>query len=343
MIVARAVGLILALLASWWGTGRMLRYARSRAVLDVPNERSSHSAPTPRGGGLALVVVVLAGILIGVPLGWVRGAVALALVPAGAAVAAVSWLDDRRGVPAGVRFLVHLAAAAWVTYCFGPVESVEIGRTIGLGALGPALTVIGIVWIANLFNFMDGIDGLAAGEAVTVGLAAMLLCWRAGDLEPAWLAALIAVAAAGFLPWNWQPARIFMGDVGAVFLGFMLASVGVLAQHRGDVPAVGWLVLLGVFVVDATLTLIRRLVRRERWFAAHRSHAYQRAVQAGLSHAGVSRAVMAINAGLAALVWWAVARPPQAPVAYLAALALLLVLYWVVGRFRPHEAEPPPL
>lgn len=332
MIAGALLTLALAVGASWWGTGLVRRFAMARSLLDIPNERSSHSAPTPRGGGVAIVMVVLAGILAGAAGGWIRDSIALALVPSGAAVALVSWLEDRRGVPQWIRFLVHLAAAAWVVYCFGPIEMLGAGR---LGVLEAIVTMLGIAWMANLFNFMDGIDGLAAGEALTVGLAAMLLCWRSGDLEPTWLAALVAAAAAGFLPWNWSPARIFMGDVGAVFLGFMLASLGVLTSHRGDVPALGWLVLLGVFFLDATITLLRRFVRGERWFAAHRSHAYQRAVVGGLTHAQVTGALLAINAVLALLVWWAVARPHWAGVAYGAALLLLLALYWRVGRVLP--------
>jgi Fuc2NAc and GlcNAc transferase len=332
MIAGAIVVLALALVASWWGTGVMRRVAVTRSVLDIPNERSSHSTPTPRGGGVAVVVVVLTAILAGAAGGWIRGTIAVALMPAGAAVALVSWLDDRRGLPPSVRFLVHLAAAAWVVYCLGPVQIFGGGL---LAALDAILTVLGIAWVANLFNFMDGIDGLAAGEALTVGLAATLLCWRAGDLEPTWLAALVAVAAAGFLPWNWSPARIFLGDVGSIFLGFILASLALLTVQRGDLPAPAWLVLLGVFVLDATVTLFRRFARGERWFSAHRSHAYQRAVQAGLSHAQVTGAVMAVNAVLALLVWWAVARPSWAAAAYGTGLILLLVLYWRVGRVLP--------
>lgn len=328
MIAGALLTLAVALAASWWGTGLVRRFALARSLLDIPNERSSHSIPTPRGGGVAIVVVVLGGILAGTVGGWIRETIALALVPSGAAVALVSWLDDRRGVPRSIRFLVHIAAAAWVVYCLGPVE-------IGLGFLGPIVTVLGIAWMANLFNFMDGIDGLAAGEALTVGLAAMLLCWRVEDLEPTWLAALIVVAAAGFLPWNWSPARIFLGDVGSVFLGFILASLGVLTSQRGDIPASGWLVLLGVFLLDATITLLRRFARGERWFVAHRSHAYQRAVQAGFTHARLSGAVMAINGVLALLVWWAVARPHWSAGAYSGALILLLALYWRVERVLP--------
>ena len=335
MIGGAVITLAVALAGSWWGTGLVRRFAMERSLLDIPNERSSHSVPTPRGGGVAVVVVVLVGILAGAAGGWIRASIAVALVPSGAAVALVSWLDDHRGVPQSIRFLVHLSASAWVVYCLGPVEIFGAGGALPLRLLEAIITVLGIAWMANLFNFMDGIDGLAAGEALTVGLAAMLLCWRAEDLEPTWLAALVVVSAAGFLPWNWSPAKIFLGDVGSVFLGFILASLGVLTSQRGDLPAAGWLVLLGVFFVDATITLLRRFARGERWFAAHRTHAYQRAVQAGLTHRQVSGGVMAVNAGLALLVWWAVARPVWAGAAYGGALILLLILYWRVGRAVP--------
>jgi Fuc2NAc and GlcNAc transferase len=337
MMAGALLTLALAFAASWWGTGLARRFLLTRSVLDIPNPRSSHSTPTPRGGGVAMVAVVLAGILVGVAGGWIRGSIALALVPSGAAVALVSWLDDRRGTPQWVRLLVHVGSAAWVVYCFGPVEALDAGGTLRLGFLGPVVTVLGIAWTANLFNFMDGIDGLAAGEAITVGFAAMLLCWRTGDLEPTWLAALVAVAAAGFLPWNWAPARVFMGDVGSVFLGFIFAALAVLTGQRGDIPATGWLVLLGVFILDATITLLRRIGQGERWFAAHRRHAYQRAVQAGLTHAQVSGTVMVVNGVLALLVWWGVARPNWAGPVYGGALILLLALYWRVGRARPAD------
>ena len=194
MIAAALITLAVALVASWWGTGLVRRFAMARSLLDVPNQWSSHSSRTPRGGGVAIVVAVLAGILVGAAGGWIRNSIALALVPSGTAVALVSWLDDRRSVPRWIRLLVHLAAAAWVVYCFGPVETLEAGATLHLGLVGPIVTVLGITWAANLFNFMDGIDGLAAGEALSVGLAAMLLCWRNEDLEPTWLAALVVVA-----------------------------------------------------------------------------------------------------------------------------------------------------
>lgn len=324
--------LVCAAFASWWGTGRVRHFAMARAVLDLPSERSSHTTPTPRGGGLAIAAVVLAGIVTAAAGGWVRFEVALALVPSGAAMAFLGWLDDRRSLPAAARLLVHFIAATWVVYWFGPVRALSIGTaSLGLGWLAAPISILGIVWLVNLFNFMDGIDGIAAAEALMVGAAAALFCWWVGDFEVAWLAALIAAASAGFLPWNWTPARIFMGDAGSIFLGFMLGALALLADRRGALPAMAWIVLLGVFIVDATLTLIRRVARRERLSEAHRTHAYQRAVQSGWSHARVSGAVMVLNVTFAVLVWGAVARPAFAPAAYGLALALALGVYLAVG------------
>lgn len=329
------IALLLAFGAAWWGTGRMLRFAIAKAVLDIPNERSSHSTPTPRGGGLAIVVVVIAGLLVGAGLGWIGSATALALVPGGALIALVSWLDDRSGVPPGLRFATQTAAAIWVVVWLGPLQLVGGSASGPLLWIDGALTVLALVWMANLFNFMDGIDGLAAGEAVVVGLAGAALALLQGDREPAWIAALLAVAAAGFLPWNWSPARIFMGDVGSVFLGFLFGALGLVSAHHGHVTAVGWLVLLGVFVVDATVTLLRRIVRGERWFAAHRGHAYQRAVQAGASPALVSGAVMAVDLVLGAVVWAALSWPERAPMLLAAGLLLPAGLYLAIERARP--------
>jgi Fuc2NAc and GlcNAc transferase len=336
MTLSAAVALLLALALSWWGTRSVLRFLRARSLLDVPNERSSHSTPTPRGGGLAFVAVILAGILAGVAAGWVRGAVALALVPSAGAIALVGWIDDRRGLPARFRLLVHIAAAGWVVYCFGPVPSLELGPVfLSLGPVAGIVSVLGLVWLSNLFNFMDGIDGIAGGEAASVAGVAALLCLRAGDTEPAWLFLLVAAAVAGFLPWNWAKARVFMGDSGSVTLGFLLGALALLASQRGDIPALGSALLLGVFLVDATLTLVRRVVRRARWTTAHRSHAYQRAVQSGASHARVSSAVIAINLLLGALVWVGVAWPRWTPALYGAGLLLLVALYLAVERVRP--------
>ncbi len=325
--------LVLVLIVAWFGTGALRRFALARALVDVPNERSSHSVPTPRGGGLAVVIPVLAAILVGAVQGWVSRNVAIALLPAAVAIAAVSWLDDLRGLPASLRLLVHFAAAGWVVYRIGPVTALD--GSLALGWTARLVSVLALVWLSNLFNFMDGIDGLAASEAICVALAGSLLCWRSRDLELTWLAGVLAAGVAGFLPWNWQPAKIFIGDVGAVFLGFLLGALGLLAQQRGDIPAAGWSLLLGVFIVDATLTLGRRLLRGHRWSTAHKGHAYQRAVQAGLTHARVVEVVLAVNTILALIVWAALESKGWGVALYAGGVILLFSLYFWIERVRP--------
>jgi Fuc2NAc and GlcNAc transferase len=235
-----------------------------------------------------------------------------------------------------VRFLVHLAAAALAIALLGGLPSLDLGAVrLPLGVAGSVIGVLGIVWLVNLYNFMDGIDGIAGGEALTTGAfgGVPLLAGGHGGLAAA--AFLVAAASAGFLAWNWHPARIFMGDVGSGLLGYLFAVLAVASERAGAVPLLAWMVLLGVFVVDATITLFRRMLRGEKWYDSHRTHAYQRAVQAGASHARVSGAVLAINAVLAALAAWGCLAPRLLPAAVVLALLFLVGLYLGVERVRP--------
>ncbi len=322
--------------AACLGTGLARRYALANAVLDVPNARSSHRVPTPRGGGVAIVaaVLLLIGALVG--LGLTPPAAAVALGGGGAAVALVGWLDDHGGVRAIYRAAVHFAAAAWALAWLGGLPTVAVGtEKVALGLAGALLAAVGIVWATNFYNFMDGIDGLAGGEAVTTGGAGGALLLAAGEPGLAAAAFALAGAGAGFLVWNWAPARIFMGDVGSGFLGFSFATLAVASERAGAVPLLVWVLLLGVFVFDATATLLRRAGGGERLHEAHRSHAYQRAVRAGLSHRRVCGTVIAMNLLLAllALVGW---RYPVALFpALLTGFALVAVLYLRVERLHP--------
>jgi Fuc2NAc and GlcNAc transferase len=324
------VALLCAAAASALITGIVRAYAVRSSLLDVPNERSLHAAPNPRGGGVAIVLITLAGLAGLAALGIVAAPVALTLVGGGGLVACVGWLDDRRGVSARARAVVHVLAAAWaVAWIWGELTPASI-----LGALG-------IVWAINLYNFMDGIDGLAAGEAVSAGVIGGGLLLAAGDATLALVALLVAAAAAGFLGWNWAPARIFMGDVGSGFLGYTFGTLALLSHRSGSVPLILWLLVLGVFLFDATLTLLRRMARGERWYEAHRSHAYQRMVQAGSSHARVTRLAMLVTLGLGALAWLAQAGRLSAATAALAGTVVLTVLYLAIERRRPMFAAAP--
>jgi Fuc2NAc and GlcNAc transferase len=321
------------MLASWLLTCRVRRFALARNMLDVPNARSSHSSPTPRGGVVAIVASVLLATSGTAAAGLLTPWTAAGLA-GGCLIAAVGWLDDRGHVRASGRALVHVTAASWAVWCFGGMPLLDFGAgTLALGPAGAVLAVVGIVWATNFFNFMDGIDGIAGVEAVTAGIFGGVLLLLGGVHGLAAVVLAMAGASAGFLAWNWAPARVFMGDVGSGFLGFLFGSLAVASQNQG-IPLPMWVLLLGVFWVDATATLLRRVARRQVWYDAHREHAYQRAVLAGWSHARVSATVLFVNGvlGLLALAAW---RFPSAlPWILLAALAMLVGLYGAVERMR---------
>jgi Fuc2NAc and GlcNAc transferase len=332
--VTLVIALAVAMVAAWWGTSLLRRYALGRSLVDIPNHRSSHSLPTPRGGGLAIVVVAAMGIALQMALGGLDRGVGIGLA-GGGLIALVGWVDDHREVRARWRAMAQLAAAVWFISWAGAPDSLWLGAwSLPLGAAAPVLAVVGLVWLTNLFNFMDGIDGIAGGEAVSVGAVGGFLLLASEAPGLAGTAFLVAAASMGFLVWNWAPARIFMGDVGSGFLGFMLGAVAIASDRAGAVPLLVWLLLLGVFVFDATITLLRRL-RREPFYEAHRRHAYQRAVAAGLSHRAVAFLVMGLNAVLGVIAAIAWTWPAAAPLSALAAAGLLTAAYLVVERRRP--------
>ncbi len=291
-------------------TGIVRRYALSRSIVDIPNPRSSHLVPTPRGGGLAVVITFLAAVACFHGLDLVSGRLTWALVSGGVVVALAGWLDDRGHLAVRLRLTVQFLAAAVAVAALGGFESLDVGWfTIPLGVAGSFLAVIGIVWMVNLYNFMDGIDGIAGVEAVTTAtFAGLFLVWK-GTPGLAILCAALASAVAGFLAWNWPPAKIFMGDVGSGFLGYIFSVLALATEKTGALPVLVWIVLLGVFVCDATVTLIKRLLRKEKVWQAHRSHFYQRAVQAGRSHRFVTLWTGLLNVLLGLLSAAAVACP----------------------------------
>lgn len=332
-----ALGAILVAItvAAWAITGWVRRYALNRQMIDVPNQRSSHSAPTPRGGGLSIVLVVLAAIAFQTAWGTITLDQGLALFGGGSVVAGIGWMDDHNGLPPLWRAVAQFLAASVVLVAIGVPTELRLGTvSVPLGFLAPLLSALGMVWLTNLFNFMDGIDGFAAGEACLVAMlgGALLLVGRENGLGLTALA--LSAASAGFLIWNWPPARIFMGDVGSGFIGFMLGALAIAGDVAGDVPLVLWLIPLGVFIVDSTATMLRR-VGRERIYEAHRRHAYQRLVRGGLSHRRVTLGAMGGTVGLsslAALAWYV---PGLTPIVVVVALALLLGTYWAVERRHP--------
>jgi Fuc2NAc and GlcNAc transferase len=321
-----SIGILLAavFVASWAMTAGVRRYALARSIMDIPNARSSHQIPTPRGGGVAIVLGFLGCLPLAGVLGAADGSSLLALLPAGALVAVIGFLDDHRHIPARWRLLGHFVAAFWLLGWLGGLPALAMPwGTLDLGLVGDLLGVVFLVWLLNLYNFMDGIDGIAGLEAISVCLGGALCGWFVGESQLMWLPLILGMAAAGFLVWNFPPARIFMGDAGSGFLGLVL---GGLALQAGTVSAPliwSWLILLGVFVVDATFTLIYRLMRGERVYEAHRSHAYQRASRRYGSHLRVSLVVTAIN------VLWLM------PLALLVALGHVSGLLGLIVAYAP--------
>lgn len=335
VILPPAVSFLVALIL----TGRIRKFAEARSLLDHPNERSSHSSPVPRGGGLAIVVTVLGYLLLAGILRLIDCDLVIGIGGAGLAVAAVGWADDVRSVPASRRLVVHFAAAAWAVAWIGGFPSLNAGVTVlTMGIAGSVLAVIAIVWAINLFNFMDGIDGIAAVEAISMGALGGLLLILRNDFTLAALSFVVAAAALGFLKWNWSPATIFLGDVGSGFLGFLFGAVAISTERSGSLPSLVWVILFSAFIVDATVTLARR-VPRGQWHRPHRAHAYQRAVQAGLSHAQVSLVFGVFNLflGLPALV--AVRRPEWMIPMVLFAFVGGIAMYLIVERRQPFPAD----
>lgn len=285
-----------ALTASCLLTAAVRRYALRSDLLDRPNARSSHTVPTPRGGGVAIVVTFLAALAVLGALGRMPTDLALGLGAGGALIAAIGFVDDRRGLPARWRFLGHAVAGLWLAWQLGRLPPVPVfGATLPLGMFGEALALIYVIWSTNLYNFMDGINGIASMQVITVAIAGALLSVLAG--QPAALAAglLLACAVLGFMVWNFPRARIFMGDAGSGFLGFAMAALALWHGHRWPPLFWCWFILNGCFMVDATTTLVRRVRRGERFHEAHRAHAYQHASRLLGSHVPVTCAVGAIN------------------------------------------------
>lgn len=268
-------------------TGLIRCYVIKKNILDIPNNRSSHQIPTPRGGGIAIVILFT---LISVLLTW-QHLISLPLLYAlsgGIIVALMGWIDDIISIPPIWRASAHVLAASWAVYWLHLSH-------VGFGLMNFPLAVFMIVWSVNLYNFMDGIDGLAGIEGLFISISAALFLSMLGIVGLSLLCFLLAAAILGFLFWNWPPAKIFMGDVGSGYLGFIFAVLAIATAHLKILPYAFWITILAVFLCDATYTLLYRIFQGKRWYEGHREHAYQRLVQYGLSHKNVTVGVLLVN------------------------------------------------
>lgn len=307
-------------------TGLFRLVAHRVGLIDVPVSRSAHSRPVPVGGGVSIAALILLVIAYCYWTGQIPANEFAALM-AGLAIACIGIVDDVKQLDVRWRIPAQFLASGYVVYCLGDVPAIDFGLfNFPESMLLNVLAVFALVWLLNLFNFMDGIDGIAATELIAVNLVSLIIVINS-DAVLTLLSASFAAVAAGFLLWNWAPAKIFMGDVGSSFIGFTLGVMALLSLLHGSMTVWTWVLLLGVFIVDATLTLFVRFRRRQRWYEGHASHAYQNAARHYKSHAKVTIAILLINIfWLGPLAWLSMQYPEMGLAMTVIGLLPLLLL-----------------
>ncbi len=290
---------------SYLGVSYFIRIAWKYQILDTPNERSSHYTPIPLGGGVVIVLVVLAmGAWVANEIEWKRS---LIYIISAAVMAWMGWRDDVHSLPASFRLTVQSLIAMVSIWGMGyfKVVAIPMFGHVQLGLFGILITFFWIVGLTNAYNFMDGIDGMAGGVALMAALGWM---WLSSDTKTwfvFWIALAIASSSLGFLGHNWSPARVFMGDVGSTFLGYTFAVLSLVSANQGgDALLIGTL-LMWTVIMDSFVTFLGRLIKRENVFTGHRSHLFQRLVQVGYKHSTISLFYMILTgvAGLLAFLW----------------------------------------
>jgi UDP-N-acetylmuramyl pentapeptide phosphotransferase/UDP-N-acetylglucosamine-1-phosphate transferase len=318
-MVTGAIFAGIAVALAWSLIGLYRRAMLSAGRLELPTDRGMHSVPVPSGAGAAIVAAVL--LLWPMSRQAALGPQAVLLLATLAALAGLSWIDDRAGLSPAVRLSAHAVAVALLLISLG--SDPRALPAIPLVA-ERVLTGLAWLWFINLFNFMDGIDGIAGGEAVAVAAGYVLVAVAAGLGDPLQdLALIIAAATAGFLIWNWHPARVFMGDTGSIALGFLLGWLMIDLAARGLWAAA--IILPLYFVADATFTLAKRLLRGEKVWQPHRQHFYQRAVLGGSTPSAVVLRTSAANAVLIVLAVLSIDYPVSALSGAILVVAVLLV------------------
>ena len=287
---------LIVFLISMGATGCFRRIALSKAILDLPNHRSSHSTPMPRGGGIAFVALFLIIMPLYMYYSAIFSTAMAAIWVASGLIALIGFYDDLKSISSYARITGQFLIIAWLLYNTGGMPSIYIGNfLISNSLIFNFLGAIYLVWLINLYNFMDGIDGIASLEAISVCLCAILLYINYDLRELIGLPLLLTALIGGFLCWNFPKAHIFMGDVGSSFIGLILGFLSMVSASIQPNLFWCWLILLGVFIVDATYTLLYRLMSGEDIFQAHRSHAYQIATYLFKTHYLVSLGVLCIN------------------------------------------------
>jgi UDP-N-acetylmuramyl pentapeptide phosphotransferase/UDP-N-acetylglucosamine-1-phosphate transferase len=310
------------LFASFTLTWFYKRFSLRKNIIDIPNERSSHTIPTPRGGGLAIIVAWFLGITILFVTSRLESKLYYSLL-CGIPLAAVSLIDDIFKLKPWVRLLImFISSTLAILFIAGSENNSMIAPDGKFRYILLPVFIVGVVWFINLFNFLDGIDGYASIEAILVSIALFIFTNNG-------LTLILATCVLGFLYWNWPRAKIFMGDVGSTQLGYIIAILGIYFNSTGQFSLHYWIILLSPFWFDATLTLYRRWRNNEKLSQAHRKHIYQRLVQSGLSHLQVDMYLVVVNI----LMFLVVLVCRDIPVLYLPFLIATLVFLYLIARY----------
>jgi len=309
--------LILVFLGSFGLTFIYKKWAIRRSILDIPNERSSHAIPVPRGGGIAIIITFYLFLFYSFLTGHLEKDLFLALLP-GIVLAIVGIIDDFKSISPLVRISVQLVCAGIALYFLSGFDGLF---GVNLKVFWSVLMIFGIVWFINIFNFLDGSDGYACMEAIFIAISLWIL-------SGSYLLLVLCFSVGGFLFWNWPKAKIFMGDVGSTVLGFVLAVFGVYLHNENVLIFHYWIILSALFWFDATITLLRRIGKREKLFQAHKKHIYQKAIQWGFSHQKILFLGMAINL-IFLLICFAVSK---GYVNWISGYAITLCILWIVMK-----------
>lgn len=315
-------------------------YAQKQGLLVVPNKRSSHQDLVPAGGGIVFVVGWILTICVSFVNNWCSLKELLIFIPGTLMVSIIGYWDDHKELTAKKRLIAQVLASILCVAVIGKIPALHLfGRSsIYLGNFGIILTLLGLVWSTNLYNFMDGLDGIAAIEGLFVFGVGGLLFWQVNAIKMALLVWTLIPIIAGFLVWNWPKAKIFMGDVGSYCLGFLVALFSLLGDLWYNIPVTFWFIIYGVFWFDATITVIRRFLRGENLAVAHREFAFQRLQRTGLSHVQVLYRLVIVNTMLTAIVIWGLfIRPQDLKWGLLLAIVILIVSYCLIEKLKPME------
>lgn len=311
---------------TWFLVSRLIGLLNAHGIVDRPNDRTLHLGEVPRGGGLVIVFCLLISIFYAA-FSSTRAAFFLSLAALTLGWAALSWVDDKHDLSARKRLVIQVFFCILTVAAFGWVDQVD---GFGLGYLGAPVSVVGVLWMANLYNFMDGMDGLAGAQTVVASSTLSFWFYICGDTPLALICLVLAASAYGFVLHNWSPAKIFMGDVGSITIGGFFGTLIIIGSVRHDISVLSFICLFAVFIVDASFTIIRRAVKREKIWQPHRQHFYQRLATAGYSHSYIALAATILMLFSSVMATLSVAYHDMIEVSILGVSASLLIVILLV-------------